>query len=156
MIVLVCGGRNYSDRARVFRELDRLESERGRIRGLIHGLATGADALARAWQAERIRRDNDECTANRRRDAVRRPGVRYHSDLWMVGCQAAWRDLETPPVALRYRRDGTAYNAAAGGRRNQFMLSWKPSFVVAFPGKNGTADMCRRANSAGLEVIEVR
>jgi hypothetical protein len=60
-------------------------------------------------------------------------------------------------VVIRRRRDGRLYNAAAGGIRNQRMLDEeKPNLVVAFPGGNGTADMCRRANSAGLEVIEVR
>ena len=31
----------------------------------------------------------------------------------------------------------------------------RPDFVVAFPGGRGTADMCRRAREAGLEVVEI-
>lgn len=41
----------------------------------------------------------------------------------------------------------------AGPLRNQRMLEHaKPDGVVAFPGGSGTADMCRRAEAAGLKV----
>ena len=43
--VLVCGGRDYDDRDRVFSELDALQP----IRMVIHGNARGADTLAQAW-----------------------------------------------------------------------------------------------------------
>ena len=43
--VLVCGGRDYADRDRVFAELDALQP----IRMVIHGNARGADALAHEW-----------------------------------------------------------------------------------------------------------
>ena len=43
--VLVCGGRDYDDRDRVFSELDTLQP----IRMVIHGNARGADTLAQAW-----------------------------------------------------------------------------------------------------------
>lgn len=50
--VLVCGGRDYADRAAVFQVLDGLH--RARPFGLvIHGGARGADALAGEWAAER-------------------------------------------------------------------------------------------------------
>jgi hypothetical protein len=43
----------------------------------------------------------------------------------------------------------------AGPIRNQLMLDeGKSDLVVAFPGGRGTADMMRRARSAGVEVIE--
>lgn len=48
MRVLVCGGRNYSDHAKVFAVLDRLHAEAG-IDYLIEGGAKGADALAFEW-----------------------------------------------------------------------------------------------------------
>lgn len=47
--VLVCGGRDYDDRARVFAELDALQP----IRMVIHGNARGADALAHQWGLSR-------------------------------------------------------------------------------------------------------
>lgn len=49
-------------------------------------------------------------------------------------------------------RDGKA----AGPIRNQRMLNeGKPDLVVAFPGGPGTADMVRRAEKAGVEVVRL-
>lgn len=50
--VLVCGGRYYADRDRLFAELDALHDQQG-IKGVINGGALGADTLARAWATER-------------------------------------------------------------------------------------------------------
>ena len=53
MRVIVCGGRAYSDRARVFSALDRLHAEKG-IDCVIHGACpTGADRWADEWAKER-------------------------------------------------------------------------------------------------------
>ncbi len=52
MRVLVCGGRDFTDRAAVFAALDRLARERG-VALLIHGAARGADTLAGDWAASR-------------------------------------------------------------------------------------------------------
>lgn len=46
--VLVCGGRDYTDKARVWRELDLIEEEHG-ICLVIHGGAPGADDFAESW-----------------------------------------------------------------------------------------------------------
>ena len=56
MRVLVCGGRDYSDKARVFAVLDGLahvseDSPLGVPVTIIHGDAKGADSLADAWSA---------------------------------------------------------------------------------------------------------
>lgn len=48
MRVLVCGGRDYQDRARVFDVLDNLHAANP-IDLLIHGNAKGADQLADEW-----------------------------------------------------------------------------------------------------------
>lgn len=48
MRVLVCGGRHYRGRKRLFAELDRLHGARG-IDCIIQGGATGADAIAKEW-----------------------------------------------------------------------------------------------------------
>jgi len=50
MIVLVCGGRRYSDRHKVYRVLD---SMRDHIDWVVHGGATGADSFADDWAHER-------------------------------------------------------------------------------------------------------
>jgi hypothetical protein len=54
MKVLVCGGRDYSDRETAWRELDNLHNA-APFNGLIiiQGGAPGADALAREWCADR-------------------------------------------------------------------------------------------------------
>jgi hypothetical protein len=46
--LIVCGGRDYADRERVFAVLDEL-----RPCEIAQGEATGADSLAKAWAAER-------------------------------------------------------------------------------------------------------
>lgn len=48
--VLVCGGRDYDDRDRVFAALDFVRSDVGEMT-VIQGGARGADALAREWCA---------------------------------------------------------------------------------------------------------
>jgi hypothetical protein len=50
MIVLVCGGRDYSDRTRLYRLLD---FNRAKITGIVHGAARGADCLAADWAYSR-------------------------------------------------------------------------------------------------------
>lgn len=108
--ILVCGGRNYSDRRKVYRALDHLHAERG-ISCVIHGAAPGADALADDWARE--------------------------------------RGISVEPYAANWKRLG----AMAGPKRNQEMLDYgKPDAAVAFPGGTGTADMCRRAEAAGLKI----
>ena len=48
MKILVCGGRNYQDRTRVFATLDRIH-EKAAITTIVHGAARGADTLAAEW-----------------------------------------------------------------------------------------------------------
>jgi hypothetical protein len=52
MRVLVCGGRDYSDKARVFAVLDKLDGEAG-IDRIIEGGAKGADTWAAQWGGSR-------------------------------------------------------------------------------------------------------
>lgn len=49
--MLVCGGRDYTNRERIYAELDRLHALRP-IGVLIHGCARGADAIAAKWAFE--------------------------------------------------------------------------------------------------------
>lgn len=48
MRVLVCGGRDYRDNERLFRELNRLHASKG-ISEIIQGGQMGADYLASKW-----------------------------------------------------------------------------------------------------------
>lgn len=52
MKLLVCGGRDFADRGFVFAALDRVDAKR-RVFLLIHGAASGADALAEEWARAR-------------------------------------------------------------------------------------------------------
>jgi len=52
--------------------------------------------------------------------------------------------------------DWDAYGKAAGPIRNQQMIdAGAPDIVIAAPGNRGTADMVRRAKSAGVRVVEM-
>jgi hypothetical protein len=50
--VIVCGGRDYADRDRVFAALDKFDAKH-KIMLLVHGAATGADTLADEWAKAR-------------------------------------------------------------------------------------------------------
>lgn len=48
LTLIVCGGRDYTDQARVFEILDRIHSTKG-IDTILQGEARGADQLAKLW-----------------------------------------------------------------------------------------------------------
>lgn len=52
MIVIVCGGRNFSDREHLFKTLDTLHEVHG-FTLIVHGAARGADRLAGEWATAR-------------------------------------------------------------------------------------------------------
>lgn len=55
-----------------------------------------------------------------------------------------------------YPADWRSHGKGAGPLRNARMLrDFEPDLVVAFPGGKGTADMVRRAEAAGVEVLLV-
>ena len=49
MKIIVCGGREYEDRERLFSILDRVLSKYGDSLVIIHGAARGADEMAEEW-----------------------------------------------------------------------------------------------------------
>lgn len=67
---------------------------------------------------------------------------------------ARWAFRHSVP-ATAFPADWTAHGSAAGPIRNQAMADELPGLVVAFPGGRGTADMVRRAQLKGIEVIEI-
>lgn len=142
MRVLVCGGRDYSDTHTMTiilvplflfglnRSNQLREEAQMEDDVIIQGGATGADRMAR-----------DFAKAN---------------DIRCEQYDADWDNMDAKPCVPRKRKDGSIYNAAAGGIRNQRMLDeGKPDVVIAFPGGTGTADMVRRARAAGVGVIEI-
>ena len=110
MRILVCGGRDYTDKESVFRALDAVHAKRG-ITRIIHGDARGADSLGKEWALSR--------------------GIPH----------------------IPFPADWNKHGKRAGPIRNQQIIDeGKPDGVVAFPGGVGTADMCRRAEAAGVKV----
>jgi hypothetical protein len=51
--VIVCGGRDYKDRERVFAALDQMRAKHSGFLLIAHGGAPGADTLAGEWARER-------------------------------------------------------------------------------------------------------
>lgn len=63
-----------------------------------------------------------------------------------------WAD-ERGVQSTVFEANWAAEGRSAGPTRNKRMLDeWKPDRVIAFSGGKGTADMVRRARSAGLRV----
>lgn len=123
MRLLVCGGRDYSDRARVFNEIaialnwvssgeeanDTWLPPRGTV--IIAGGARGADTIAIDWAV------------------------------------VNWVEFEV------YKADWNKHGKAAGHIRNkQMLVEGKPDLVLAFPGGKGTANMIKQAKDAGVPV----
>lgn len=76
------------------------------------------------------------------------------------GCRGAdegaddWAKSEDIPVVV-CKANWKKHGKAAGPIRNREMLKMhQPDYVVALPGGNGTADMIRAAESAGVPVIK--
>lgn len=70
----------------------------------------------------------------------------------VYACCWGWGGL----MCKEFPADWNRHGKAAGAIRNQQMLDeGKPDLVVAFPGGTGTADMIKRAEKAGVEVVKV-
>jgi predicted Rossmann-fold nucleotide-binding protein len=70
------------------------------------------------------------------------------ADTWAAG----WA-FEHKTECLCFVPDWKTHGKAAGPIRNQQMLrEGKPDLVVALPGGAGTADMVRKARSAGIKI----
>lgn len=128
MRVLVCGGRDYKDRANVYRWLTTMfePAYPNDVNGtagtwlprpdlhLIVGGAKGADQFAEDWAV------------------------------------VHWVQYSV------YTADWNKHGKAAGYIRNRQMLEeGKPDLVIAFPGGNGTADMVAQARAAKVPVLEI-
>ena len=135
--VLVTGGRDYADTARVESALRSViesllgpDPETSQV-VIVHGDAPGLDRLAGA-------------VATRLGLAVE-----AHPADWASPCRP------TCPPHRRRRHDGTDYCPAAGVYRNAEMVEGGADIAVAFPGGHGTADCVRRIQSAAIALVEV-
>ncbi|MDW9650818.1 DUF2493 domain-containing protein [Sinorhizobium meliloti] len=128
MRLVVTGGRDYCDTARIWAALDELHGRRP-VSVLIEGEAPGLDTRARVW--------------------AKRRGIAVESH------PAPWDDVDHPEAIVRHRKDGKPYDVNAGPRRNQQMIDAQPDYAMIFPGGTGTADMKRRIIAAGIPFEEV-
>ena len=128
MRVLVCGGREFANAPLIWRVLNNVNAWAIRERG------TGIRCLIDGAQQKTLA---DGTTV----------GADYWANQWAKA---------TGTTEERYPADWKGYGRSAGPKRNQRMLDeGKPDLVIAFPGGRGTADMIRRAKTAGVPVREV-
>lgn len=112
--ILVCGGRDFEDRAFLFHVLSAAHALEP-FSVLIHGDARGADRMAGRW--------------------AKLNNIRV---------------LEFPAQWVKHGK-------AAGPIRNSEMLALsQPELVIAFPGGDGTADMIKKAQRAGVPVLRIQ
>ncbi|MDO8596613.1 MAG: SLOG family protein [Sulfuricaulis sp.] len=73
----------------------------------------------------------------------------------MAGTWGKKFSIEVVPVPADWDKHG---NAAGPIRNEDMLIKHKPKRVIAFPGRNGTADMVQRAkNRRGeIDVIEIK
>jgi hypothetical protein len=128
MKLIIAGGRGYQLTDADYRLLDTLRAAHD-IEEVIHGGASGADACGKKWA--------ESC------------GIRVKP------FDADWDDLTHPKAVIRYRRDGSPYDAAAGPRRNEAMAAYATA-VALFPGGRGTQSMHDLAKKAGIMIFDFR
>lgn len=129
MRVAVCGGREFSDRSRVFEALDMVHAATP-IEELMHGDCRGADRLAAEWAGRR--------------------------GIPISAYPADWDNIDLPGAKIRKHRRGGFYDATAGFRRNiRMLLEGAPQLVIAFPGGPGTEHMVSQALKREFAVLSV-
>lgn len=123
--MMVTGGRDYSNRAHVFRVLDEIHI-RDHIAIVLHG--------ACGWDA-----DKPETMTEKRLQ-----GADGLADEW-----ARLHGIHSTREAAHWTTQGRG----AGPRRNAKMVAMNPHRVVVFPGGPGTAGAAALATRAGLIVV---
>jgi hypothetical protein len=123
--VLVCGGRNFSDRELLRKTLDDLKPSL-----IIEGGARGADWMAMTWAID--------CAV---------PRMRFDAEWGDISHPDA--RIKTDKSGYRYDAN------AGPRRNQRMIDEGKPDLVLAFAGGSGTADCVRRAKRAGIEVMEI-
>jgi hypothetical protein len=127
MKVIVCGGRDFDDRNFIYSWLDKLFAP-----------SYGDSTEAQPW---RLPRPDLILVLGGAR------GVDSIAEDWAV---VNW------VRQIVYPADWARHGRKAGILRNIEMLeAERPEMVVAFPGGNGTAHMCRIAEEAGVAVLRI-
>ncbi len=132
MRVLVCGGRKY-------------------------GVAPSAVDIPYNERALLLARANIECQALFAVLDELTPTHIAHGGAHGADSVAGDYAQQAEIVCTSYPAKWDVFGNRAGPIRNTQMLNdFRPDVVVACPGGKGTADMVRKAQSAGVRVIEVR
>ena len=123
--VLVCGGRNYNDKQKLYSVLDQMHDVGGEpyhmeITEIVNGAATGADKLASDWARDRKKHNGTSIRL-----------YEYPADWSSHG------------------------NSAGPIRNQEMIDARKPEVVVAFPGGVGTHNMIVKAQQAGIPVVGI-
>lgn len=132
MRLVVTGDRHWRDRDLLRSVLDEELASCDGLMVLIEGEAEGADLMSREWAEDH------------------RVTVEPYPALWDA-------TDDTPKERVRWRRDGTAYDVAAGPIRNQQMIDeGQPERAVAFHLNllisRGTKDMVTRLEKAAIPI----
>lgn len=143
MIVLVCGGRDFGDLARIKRDDPRWAQCENEYRFVMSTL----DDILHPQQM--ITDDMDTWLPH---DIyIVTGGARGVDSVAIDWAVTNWAD-----GFAEYKADWQTHGKSAGWIRNQQMLDEEAvDLVIAFPGGKGTADMVRRAKKANIPVMEV-
>ena len=127
MIVIVCGGRYFTDYETLTAVLERFD-----ITKIIQGGANGADRLGKRYA------NSNE--------------IEMHEEkaLWDN------LDNNVEKVIEGVNKWGEEYNTQAGFNRNIRMAEMKPDLVIGFKGGRGTAHMLRIASDHNIESYYVK
>ena len=123
--VIVCGGRDFTDRDMLFSELDMHNADWGPFELIIEGGQRTRDPAT------------DEYIG----------GADYWAAVW-----AHERGIDCKTFEANWKKHG---RAAGPIRNQQMIDEGKPDLIIAFPGGQGTRDMITRGNKAKLQQIWV-
>lgn len=125
--IVIAGSRGFTDYELLKMYMDRfVEYVDGPIT-VLSGTADGADKLGERWAEEH--------------------GFNVQQ------CPADWNDITHPDAVIRYRKDGTPYNAAAGPNRNEEMAKSADYVVCFWDGESsGTKSMINAGRKHGVPV----
>lgn len=128
MKLAIIGGRDFTDKFKLFREVKELMQEYPEINTIVSGGAQGADSYGEQFALE--------------------------NKIHCIIFQAKWDDLVTKPYNIRYNKFGKPYNALAGFVRNTQIIKESDIVIAYWDGKSpGTKDSLDKAKSLGKIII---
>lgn len=136
-VVIVTGGRDYTDNGELWAALDSLKcwTAQDCLEIWQGECPSGADHMARQW--------------------CRKTFTPYRS------FPAKWDDINRPGAVVRTRKNGGKYDAAAGPARNKLMVQTAVDggysvTMLATRGGDGTRNAIQCAFDAGVEIIPLK